>query len=232
VEVDEVAAAAALHHAPRGDRRVDAAAHQHGHAAAGADRQSPGPLHLLEPRQDLVALDAQEHLDVGVLEPHREARRRLYDRTHLTVHLDGCQREALVRPLGRNAEAPDLPFGQRRDDRGAHLVELTRKTLDAHDVGHAANPGRARNDRIQIRFRLHEDPPGEGADAARPERLDRGAHVVAQDPLEAAAVAPLQGEFVVVDGEQVHGQPILRIVARTLPDPRIDAARRKAFVLY
>src|SRR5581483_4117047 len=66
VKVDENQAAAALHHAVRGHRRVEAAGDEGHDAAARADRQAAGAWNLLEAEEGAFRqnLDIDRHLGI------------------------------------------------------------------------------------------------------------------------------------------------------------------------
>ena len=105
VEVDEQHRAAALHHAPRGHRRVDAARQQARHLAAHAGRQPARPALLAEGVERVVGHASRRGSSArGGREVHLPALRQLDPPAHLALDLRRLHREPLVGALDRHAE--------------------------------------------------------------------------------------------------------------------------------
>src|SRR3954467_4535469 len=111
--MNEDDAAAAAHHAPRGDRGIDPARQQACDLATRADRQTAGPALLAEVIESLV----RERLDVnrqrGFIEVDRPAARFLDPAADLALDLRRCERETLVgtsrgQPEGRRVLRPEI----------------------------------------------------------------------------------------------------------------------------
>ena len=211
VEVDEPHAAAPLHEAAGGDRRVDSAGQQAEHGAAGAGRQ-PALARLLAQR---VEHAVREYLDadgeIRGAEVHPPAPRRLDPAAHLALHPRRRQRIRLVRPADPDPEARDagragVGFVEMPHDRAGDLLDPASRAPGAREVRHAEDPAEALAHRGPFgrRAQAHLDPPHERAHVRDVQVRRRGAQAAREAVDEPGTVPPLERDLVVVDDDRFH----------------------------
>ena len=227
VEMHEEHPAAALHHAPRRHRRVDAAREQRRHCTGGADGQPAGAFDTVE--RDIGL--RRQHLDVdhlvGVLEIHARGHARHDEGAQRAVEIHAAHGIGLERAPRGDAERREGPPLEQPVEQRLHRVERGRRAVRERDAGHAEDARRAVAGRLRrgMVLEVHQDAAGELLDRGGARVGQRALDVAPQVPQEQRAIAALEADLVVVHDE--HGsQP--HHVSPPPPPARGPAPARRA----
>src|SRR4051812_31440914 len=109
MKMDEDEAAATLHHAVRGDGRIEAAGDERYDASAGADRQAFDAGDLFETEESRVRQDLDVDRELGVLEIDADAGLLFHRRAERPVDLRRGERKCFVRAARIDAERREVP---------------------------------------------------------------------------------------------------------------------------
>jgi hypothetical protein len=140
--MQERAAQPAPHHPVGGDRRVDAAGHQHDRPAAHPHRKAALPRQPAGEHEHLVLVDFDEDLGVRAGEVDRQPVRGLHLAADDHRELGGGDREPLVPPPCPDRERAAGAARQldRRRDRRFGRLRHPQRPADPDDPRHVADP--------------------------------------------------------------------------------------------
>ena len=206
MEVHERHDTAALHHAVRSHRRVDAPGQQARHASRGPRRQATGSALLVE----VVERLGGQHLDVddelGVAEVDPPAARFLDASADLALNLRRGERKPLVGPPRGHAKAAACAIAEVAKDRGAQQLDVGRTRSRVREVGDAEHMADSFADLVAARERTeHDFDPSHQRANARHLQVRQGTTDVAHEPAqEPGTVLPLEGNLLIVDDNGVH----------------------------
>ena len=206
VEVDEEHAAAAAHHAPRRDGRIDPAGQQARHAAAGSDRQAAGPALLAEGVERFMGQRFDADRELRIAEIDEPVPRLLDAPADLALDLRGAQRKALVGALGGHAEGGGILGTEVVQDLGRDRVHVERRASRPREVADAEH----QRDPVAHLFPARAGPehqldaPHQDAHFRDVEVARRRADVAHEPGDEPRAVLPLERDFPVVDDDRLH----------------------------
>ena len=203
VEVHEQDAAAAPHHPPRRDRRVDAPGQQAHHPSTRADRKPAGTAILAEEIEGFVGQRLDVNRQLGMRQVHRPVPRFLDPAADLTLDLGRRQRKALVGPARRQPERRRRRVAEIVEDCRGNRLDLERRPAGLREIADAEHSRQPIAHHAPVGRRAQDDldTSHEHAHRLHVEVRQRRAQVAHQPRHEPRAVLSFKSDFLVVDDD-------------------------------